>query len=310
MADQAIYDLVIIGGGPAGFAAGLYAARARLRTVLLERLGYGGQLLTYEKVDNYPGFPEGISAFALIELFTGQAFRFGLESRTAEVVGVEPGGPFMTVHLADGQVLTKSIVIASGASPHKLGVKGETELTGKGVSYCAICDAPFFRDQVVAVIGGGDTAVEEAIYLTRFASKVHLIHRRDSLRAVQVVQEHAYQNDKIEFIWNTVVTEIQGGDQGVEHLLLANTQTRNTSQLAVSGVFVFIGMHPNTAFLPSELNCDDLGFIITDQEMATSIPGVFAAGDARSKNLRQIVNAVGEGATAAFSAGRYLELLS
>jgi thioredoxin reductase (NADPH) len=305
-----IYDLVIIGGGPAGFAAGLYAARARLRTILLERLGYGGQLLTYEKVDNYPGFPEGISAFALIELFTAQAFRFGLKSRSAEVVGIEPGGFHKTVHLTDGQILTKSIVIATGAAPNKLGVKGESELTGKGVSYCAVCDAPFFREQDVAVIGGGDTAVEEAIYLTRFARKVYLIHRRDSLRAVQVVQEQALHNPKIEVIWNTVPTEIQGGVQGVENLLLTNTQTHRASSLKVNGVFVFIGIQPNTGFLPSDLELDNLGFIVTDQEMATSIPGVFAAGDVRSKSLRQIVTAVGEGAIAATGAGRYLETRS
>jgi thioredoxin reductase (NADPH) len=302
-----IYDLVIIGGGAAGFAAGLYAARARLRTILLERLGYGGQLLTYERVDNYPGFPEGISAFGLVELFTAQAFRFGLESRSAEVVGIESGDLHKTVHLAEGQILAKSLVIATGAAPNKLGIKGESELTGKGVSYCAVCDAPFFREQDVAVIGGGDTAVEEAIYLTRFARKVYLIHRRDSLRAVQVVQEQALQNPKIEFIWNTVPTEIQGGVQGVETLLLTNTQTHQTSPLKVNGVFVFIGIQPNTGFLSGDLKLDRLGFIVTDQEMATSMEGVFAAGDVRSKNLRQIVTAVGEGAIAATSAGRYLE---
>jgi thioredoxin reductase (NADPH) len=302
-----IYDLVIIGGGAAGFAAGLYAARARLRTILLERLGYGGQLLTYERVDNYPGFPEGISAFGLIELFTAQALRFGLESRFADVVGIESGDFHKTVRLADGQILARSLVIATGAAPNKLGIKGESELTGKGVSYCAVCDAPFFREQDVAVIGGGDTAVEEAIYLTRFARRVYLIHRRDSLRAVQVVQEQARQNPKIEFIWNTVPTEIQGGDQGVENLLLTNTQTHQSASLKVNGVFVFIGIQPNTGFLPGDLELDHLGFIVTDQEMATSMAGVFAAGDVRSKNLRQIVTAVGEGAIAATSAGRYLE---
>jgi thioredoxin reductase (NADPH) len=301
------YDLLIIGGGPAGLAAGLYAARARMRTILLERLGYGGQLLTYEMVENYPGFPEGIKAYALVDLFTAQAMRFGLETRTAEVVGLELEDRVKTVHLSEGRLQARTIVIATGASPNKLGVKGESELTGRGVSYCAVCDAPFFREQEVAVIGGGDTAVEEAIYLTRFASRVYLVHRRDRLRAVPITQEMAMRNEKIHFIWNSIVKEIQGGDLGVTSLLLEEMTTRRQIELPVNGAFIFVGMHPNTGFLPHQLKLDDLGFLVTDEDMATTIPGVFAAGDVRAKTLRQIVTAVSDGATAAFNAGRYLE---
>ncbi len=307
MSDAEIYDLVIVGGGPAGFTAGLYAARSRLKTLLVERLGFGGQLLTYERVENYPGFPEGINAFALTELFSAQAFRFGLESRNAEVSGLDVTGPIKTVHLIDSQIRARAVIIASGCAPNKLGIPGEGQFTGRGVSYCAVCDGPFFRDQEVAVIGGGDTAIEEALYLTKFARKVFVIHRRDSLRAVRVVQEQAFHNEKIEFLWNTVASEVRGSQQGVEGLILKNTQTQRTADLAVTGVFVFVGMQPNTGFLSADLERDAAGFIITDQNMACSFPGVFAAGDIRSKSLRQIATAVGDGATAAYNAERYLE---
>jgi thioredoxin reductase (NADPH) len=307
MSNSDLYDLVIIGGGPAGFTAGLYAARSRMKTLLVERMGFGGQLLTYEKVENYPGFPEGISTFALIELFSSQALRFGLESRNSEVAGLDLDDPIKTVRLADGQLRARTIIIATGCTPKKVGVTGEVELTGRGVSYCAVCDGPFFRDQEVAVIGGGDTAVEEAIYLTRFAAKVYLIHRRDSLRAVRVLQEQVLRNDKIQMVWNSVVTEIHGGPQGVEALTMHNRVSGGTERLPVSGIFVFVGMNPNTGFLPSNLKLDASGFLVTDQDMACSIPGVFAAGDVRSKSLRQIATAVGDGATAAYNAERYLE---
>jgi len=307
MSADEVYDLVIVGGGPAGFTAGLYAARSRLKTLLVERLGFGGQLLTYEKVDNYPGFPEGISAFALTELFSAQAFRFGLESRNAEVIGLDLTNSVKTIHLADGQLQARTLIVATGCAPNKLGVPGEAELIGRGVSYCAVCDGPFFRDQDVAVIGGGDTAIEEAIYLTKFARKVIVIHRRDSLRAVRVVQEQAFHNEKIQFRWNTLVTEIRGDQQGVDGALLKDVETQKTEHLPVSGVFVFVGMQPNTGFLPADLERDKAGFLVTDQEMACSVPGVFAAGDVRSKSLRQIATAVGDGATAAYNAERYLE---
>ncbi len=307
MTDNNIRDMVIIGGGPAGLTAGLYAARARLDAVLLEQMGFGGQLLTYEKVDNYPGFPEGIGAFGLSELISAQALRFGLRTSSAEVRGLDLGGKIKKVILSNGEIAAKTVIIASGASPNKLKVKGETEFTGRGVSYCAVCDAPFYRDQEVAVVGGGDTAIEEALYLTKFAGRVHIVHRRDRLRATPVIQEKAFQNEKISFILCKVVSEIVGTEQGVEALSLQDVKSSENSTLPVTGVFVFVGIKPNSGFIPPEIARDSCGFILTDQEMAASIPGVFAAGDIRSKALRQIVTAVGDGATAAFNAGRYIE---
>ena len=307
MADNKIHDTIIIGGGPAGLTAGLYAARARMDAVLLERMGFGGQLLTYERVENYPGFPEGIGAFGLAELISAQALRFGLEVRNAEVVGLDVSGTIKKVILTNGTIETKTIIIASGASPTRLGAKGEIELTGRGVSYCAVCDAPFFRDQEVAVIGGGDTAIEEALYLTKFASRVHVVHRREKLRATPVIQEKAFQNEKISFIFSNVVDEIKGGPEGVAGLALRDITNSNLWDLPVSGVFVFVGIKPNSEFIPLEIERNPSGFIYTDQEMATAVPGVFAAGDIRAKELRQIVTAVGDGATAAFNAGRYVE---
>lgn len=302
-----VYDIVIIGGGPAGLTAGLYAARARMKAVLVERMGFGGQLLTYERVDNYPGFPEGVGAFGLSELISAQALRFGLQTRNADVLGLDVSGPVKTLRLADGTIQTKTLVIASGASPHKLGIKGEIELTGRGVSYCAVCDAPFYRGQDVAVVGGGDTAVEEAMYLTKFANRVYLIHRRDQLRATPVICEKAFRNEKLQFILSTIATEVQGGDGGVESLVLQDRKTGGTSRLPVTGVFMFVGIRPNCDFVPPEIQRDECGFICTDKEMVTSVPGVFAAGDVRVKALRQIVTAVGDGATAAFNAGKYVE---
>ncbi len=307
MADNKIYDMIVIGGGPAGLTAGLYAARARLDAVLLERMGFGGQLLTYERVENYPGFPEGVGAFGLAELISAQALRFGLEVRNAEVVGFDFSGAIKKIILTNGTIETKTIIVASGASPNRLGAKGEIGLTGRGVSYCAVCDAPFFRGQEVAVVGGGDTAIEEALYLTKFASRVHVVHRREKLRATPIIQEKAFLNEKISFILNNVVDEVKGGPEGVAGLALRDITNSNLWDLPVAGVFVFVGIKPNSAFIPSEIERDPSGFIYTDQEMATSVPGVFAAGDIRVKQLRQIVTAVGDGATAAFNAGRYIE---
>lgn len=308
MTDHELYDTVIIGGGPGGLTAGLYAARAQLKTLLLERLGFGGQLLTYETVENYPGFPEGINAFALGELISAHALKFGLQTRTAEVTKLEVDGPIKEVSLAEGRVIrSRTLIIATGASPNKLGIKGEAEYTGRGVSYCAVCDAPFYRNQDVAVVGGGDTAIEEAIYLSKFARRVHVIHRRDQLRATALIQTRAAQNEKISFLYNTVVTEIQGSQQGLEKLLIKDVKTGEVREFPVSGVFIFVGIQPNSGFLPSSIKRDPQGFVETDQDMNTSVPGVFAAGDVRAKSLRQIVTAVGDGATAAFNAGRYLE---
>jgi thioredoxin reductase (NADPH) len=307
MTGNNIYDMVIIGGGPAGLTAGLYAARSRMNALLLEQTGFGGQLLVYERVENYPGFPEGIGAFALSDLMRDQALRFGLVTRNVEVTGIEVADPIKKVHTSSGTIETKTVVLACGASPNKLGVKGESAFTGRGVSYCAVCDAPFYRNQEVAVVGGGDTAVEEALYLTKFASRVHVIHRRDRLRATSIIRDRAFGNEKISFVLNSVVTEIKGGGTGVEAVEVRNLKDDRPSLLPVTGIFVFVGIRPNSAFIPAGIARCNAGFILTDQEMATSVPGVYAAGDVRSKALRQIVTAVADGATAAFSASRYVE---
>jgi len=301
-----IYDLAIIGGGPAGLTAYLYAARARLNTVLIEKLSPGGQVLVTDFVENYPGFPEGLPGWELMDKFVAHVKKLGFTPKRGEVTALKIEGDLKKICLAEGEeILAKAVIIATGASPNKLGVPGEKELTGKGVSYCATCDGPFFRDQVVAVVGGGNTAVQEAIFLTKFAKKVFLIHRRDQLRAQKILQERAFANPKIEFIWNTVVEEILGKEK-VEGVRLKNRKTGKTSTLAVDGVFIFIGIRPQSEFVKGLLPTDERGFIITDCEMRTEIPGIFAAGDVRSKACRQIVTAAGDGATAAFMAEHYL----
>jgi thioredoxin reductase (NADPH) len=299
-------DLVIIGAGPAGLTAGLYAARSAIGTTLLERLSPGGQILTTDWVENYPGFPEGLSGFDLVDRMRRQAERFGLEIQSRDVTGFEPGGAGIYLVTDRGELECKVLILACGATPKKLGIKGEELLTGKGVSYCATCDGPFCRDQEVVVIGGGDTAVEEAIYLTRFASRVHLVHRRDELRAVKVLQDRAMAEEKINIVWDTIPTLIEG-ETGVEGVGLKNVKTGEESRLAVQGVFVFVGYSPNSELVKGKLELDDQGFVVTDNDMQTSVPGVFAAGDIRSKLLRQVATAVGEGATAAFAAEKYLE---
>lgn len=307
---DADYQLIIVGGGPAGLTAGLYAARARLKVVLLEKGAVGGQVLTTDWIDNYPGFPDGISGFDLIDKMTAQANRFGLETRYAPVTGMDLSAPIKTVFLENGEKLTcQTLIISTGASPNKLGIPGEAELAGKGVSYCATCDAPFYRDQEIAVIGGGNTAIQEAAHLTKFASKVTVIHRRDELRATKVLQEKAFANDRIHFIWNSVATGITGTD-GVEGLTLRDNNGQE-SELAVTGVFVLIGTIPNNDMLPlDQLSADNDGFVITDDEMRTKIPGVMAVGDIRSKTVRQVINAAGEGAVATLAAEEYLSQLS
>ncbi|OGQ96560.1 MAG: thioredoxin-disulfide reductase [Deltaproteobacteria bacterium RIFOXYD12_FULL_57_12] len=304
--NPADYQLVIIGGGPAGLTAGIYAARARLKAVLLENGAVAGQVLTTDWVDNYPGFPDGISGFELIDRMTAQAARFGLETRQAQVTGLDIALPIKKVHLESGETITsRALIIATGARPNQLGVPGEKELTGKGVSYCATCDGPFYRDQEIAVVGGGDTAVQEAEHLTKFASRVTVVHRRAQLRATQIIQEKAFANPKIHFLWNTQVKGIEG-TAGVQRLHL-QTNDGQEGSLAVTGVFVLIGTTPNNDFLPLEqLGSDKHGFVLTDGEMRTKIPGIMAAGDIRSKNVRQIVNGAGEGAVAVLAAVDYL----
>lgn len=308
---KADYQLVIIGGGPAGLTAGLYAARDRLKTLLLEKGALGGQALTTDWVDNYPGYAEGISGFDLVEKMAAQAKRFGLETRIAQITSLDLRGDIKTLHLDSGERLTAlAVIICTGGSPGKLGVSGELEFAGKGVSYCATCDGPFYRGQEIAVVGGGNTAIQEALHLTNFASKVTVIHRRQELRATKIVQEKARASDRIEFLLDTRVRAIIGGADGVTGLQLERNNGSLTT-LAVTGVFILIGVTPNNQLLPlADLETDEYGFIVTDTEMQTSLPGVFAAGDIRSKNFRQIVNAAGEGATAELSAEHYLAHLA
>lgn len=302
-------DLIIIGAGPAGLTAGIYAARSRLRTILLERLAPGGQVLTTDQVENYPGFPEGISGFDLVDRMKRQAEKFGLLIQNQEVLKLELTPEKKIVVTDEGGLETRALILACGAAPQKLGIDGEELMTGKGVSYCATCDGPFYRDQEVAVIGGGDTAVEEAIFMTRFASKVHLIHRRDELRATRLLQDRAMEEDKIQLVWDTIPTKIVG-ETGVEGLDLKNVKTGETTHLPVQGVFVFIGYTPNSGLVKGLVTLDKDGFVMTNGDMETSVPGVFAAGDIRSKLLRQVSTAVGEGATATFAAEKYLGSLT
>ncbi len=301
-----MHDIIIIGGGPAGLTAGLYTARARLNVVLLERLAPGGQVLNTDWVENYPGFPDGISGFELVERMKTQAENFDLPIQLEEVMGLEFSPDKKIVITNKGRLEAKALIIATGATPKKLGIEGEDLLTGKGVSYCATCDGPFYKDQEVVVIGGGDTALEEAIFLTRFASTIHLAHRRDELRAVKLLQDRAMAQEKIKFIWDTIPLKILG-EKGVEGIELKNVKTGEVSRKEAQGVFIFIGTEPNAELINGMVQQDESGFVICDERMETSVPGVFAAGDIRSKPWRQISTAVGEGATASFHAERYLE---
>ena len=302
------YDLVIIGGGPAGLTAGLYAARARLNVILIEKIVPGGQVLTTDWIENYPGFPEGISGPDLIQKMTEQVKKFDLNIESNEVISLDLSEPVKKIKLSDRTITSHTIIIATGASPKKLGIPGEDIFFGRGLSTCATCDAPFFKDKMVAAVGGGDTAVQESIFLTKFVKKVYLIHRRDQLRATKILQERAFANDKIEFIWDSVLTSIDGL-ANVEKITVKNVKTGDTKELSVDGCFIWTGILPNTNFLKDEVKVDDYGFIIVDSNMQSSVPGVFAAGDARSTGLRQIVTAAGDAASAVFSAEHYIENL-
>jgi len=298
------YDIVLIGAGPAGLAAGLYAARARRKTILLERDVTGGQIALTSVVENYPGF-ESINGFDLAQAMQQQAEKYGLEMGYAEVAALEPQGSLHLVKTTEGDYLAKAVIITGGADYNRLGVPGEERLTGRGVSYCATCDAAFFKDQEVAVVGGGDAAMDEGLFVTRYASKVYVIHRRDQLRASKILQERAFANPKMEFIWNTLVTEIMG-EEAVTGLRLKNVVTGEESTLPVAAVFIFIGLSPNTGYLKGRLPMDEGGHIFVNEWMETSIPGVFAAGDIRANSARQVVSAAGDGATAAIKADHYI----
>lgn len=305
MNDQ--YDLIIIGGGPGGLTAGLYGARANLKTLVLERYIPGGQLANTELVEDYPGF-ESILGPDLASKMESHARSFGMEVETADVTKILVDGDDRIVVTDDGDYKTKAVIVATGGSPVFLKVPGEEEFSGKGVSYCAICDGAFFRDQVIAVVGGGDAAVEEGSFLTKFGSKVYIIHRRDSFRAQKIIQKRALENPKIEVLWDTVVDEIVGKDK-VEMLKLHNVKTDEARELKVGAIFVFIGFYPNTQILPEGIERDENDYIITDFRMQTAIPGIFAAGDVRQQLARQVTNAVGDGTTAAIAADKYIEEL-
>jgi thioredoxin reductase (NADPH) len=299
------HQLIIVGGGPAGLSAGLYASRSRLDTLLIEKAGLGGQILNAEMVENYPGFPQGISGSELGSLIAQQATKYGLPTAFAEVQGIEIRGGEKIVSTSEGQFKAKAVIIAGGSEHSKLGVPGEEEFTGKGVSYCAMCDGAFFRDQVVAVVGGGNVALNDALFLTRFASKVIVIHRRDQLRATKILQDRAFANPKIKFLWDTVVDSIIG-DKLVKEIRLRNVKTGKVSSLEISGVFAAVGLRPNTDYLKGLLTLDEGGFISVNGWMETEVPGVFAAGDIRAGSIRQVVSAAGDGATAAVAAERFL----
>jgi thioredoxin reductase (NADPH) len=299
------YDVIIIGGGPAGLSAGIYASRSRLRTLLIEKGMFGGLIANAELVENYPGFPDGISGFDIGERMSQQASKFGLKTLSAEVTGVDLLKDIKTIYTTEGDFSAKAIIIASGAERKRLGVPGEELFINRGVSYCATCDGALFKDRIVAVAGGGDSAVEEALFLTRFASKVIIIHRRNQLRASKMAQERALSHKKIELMWDTVVEEIKGNNK-VSELVARNVKTRETSQIAVDGIFVYVGQIPNTGFLKGAVPLDKEGYIITDDRMGTQVKGVYAAGDIRRNSSRQVITAAGDGATAAISAEKFL----
>jgi thioredoxin reductase (NADPH) len=305
---RTLWDVVIVGAGPAGLSAGVYAGRSNLRTLILDQMMPGGQLLITEAIENYPGFPEPISGFELSERMRKQAERFNVAIESGYVVSsVNLDGDIFSVEVeSGGEIKGKTLIWAAGSTPRKLGVSGEAEFVGRGVSYCAVCDGAFFKDRVVAVVGGGDSALEEALYLTKFASKVYIIHRRDKFRAVKLLQDRVFKNEKIEPLFNKTVESINGS-QFVEYLALKDTVSGNVANLKVDGVFIFIGNEPNVKPVLHLVDSTPQGYIVTDEEMATSTSGLFAAGDVRAKSLKQVVTAVSDGAIAAMSATKYLE---
>ncbi|MFW6138479.1 MAG: thioredoxin-disulfide reductase [Spirochaetota bacterium] len=298
-----MYDVIIVGAGAAGLTSAIYAKRAGLKTLVIEKMASGGQLMLTDVIENYPGFPS-ISGPDLMARFEEHAAKFDVEIRYEEVATITSEGNTHLVVTEDNRYPAVAVIIATGSRPKKLGVPGEKDFTGRGVSYCAICDGPFFRDKQVAVVGGGDAAVKEALYLTQMAEKVHLIHRREQLRAEKVHQDRAFSDPKINIIWTSVVEEIRGS-QKVEEVVVKNVQTSRKEPVKVSGVFIYVGHTPNTGFV--DINKTPEGAIITDECLSSSKKGIFAAGDCRDTCLRQVATCVGDGAFAAYNAGEYIE---
>ncbi len=302
------YDTIIIGGGPAGLSAGVYAMRSRLKTIMIEKYLPGGQMIVTDFVENYPGFADGITGAELSAAMELQARNLGLEIISAEVLSVDFSGREKRIVTSEGEFRAATVILACGATFRRLGLPGEGRLVGRGVSYCATCDGAFFRDKEIAVVGGGNTAVQDAVFLTRFAAKVTIIHRRDALRATKILQERAFKNPKIEMAWNSVVAEIKG-DVKVTGLTVRDVKDGSERLLPVDGVFVLIGTDPHTEFLRGHVTLDPAGYILTNEDMHTNVPGVFAAGDCRRKSLRQMVTAASDGAIAAVEAEKYIEAL-
>ncbi|SDY35784.1 thioredoxin-disulfide reductase [Eubacterium barkeri] len=302
------YDVIIIGSGPAGLSAGIYAARGQLNTLILEKGAIGGQAVTTWEIENYPGAPEETTGPSLTERMREQCVSFGVTFMTGEYRSLAKTTEGYVVSVGDQSITTQCVIVASGAEPRLLGCPGEQEYRGMGVSYCATCDANFFRNRHVAVVGGGDTAIEEALYLTKFASQVTVIHRRDALRATKILADRAMANNKIDIVWDSIVESIDG-DGLVSGVTLKNVNTGESQKLPVDGVFIFVGQKPNSDVFADDLTLDDRGYIITDEQMSVGLPGIFAAGDVRQKMLRQVVTATADGAIAGVSAIRYLENL-
>ena len=300
------YEVIIIGGGPAGLTAGLYTSRARLSTLLIETGLFGGQMTTTEMIENYPGFPQGITGDELSRLMEEQAKRFGMETLNEEVAEVRLEGNLKHVRTNGSNYLCEALILCMGTEYRKLGVPGEKEFRGKGISYCATCDGAFFKDSQVMVVGGGDSALTEALFLTKFVKELNIIHRRDALRGTKIYQERAFANPKIKFLWNSVVQEIKG-DTIVRSIIVKNVKSGEVKEFETDGVFLFVGISPRTQFLKGLVEMDEGGYILTNDQCESSVKGIFAAGDCRKKLLRQVTTAVGDGATAAFAVEKYLE---
>ena len=304
--EKKIYKVIIVGGGPAGLTAGLYTSRSRLNTLLIEIGLLGGQMTITELIENYPGFPQGINGDELSRLMEEQAKRFELEVVSQDVVEVKLEGDKKVVKTEEGSYLCEALIICTGTEYRKLEVPGEKEFAGKGVSYCATCDGVFFKDSQIVVVGGGDSALTEALYLTKFVKELTIVHRRDALRGTKIYQERVFANPKIKLLWNSVIQEIKG-DSVVRSVIVKNVKTGEVNEHPIEGAFLFVGLLPRTQFLKGLVNVDEAGYIVTDENCETSVKGIFAAGDCRKKLLRQVATAVGDGATAAFAVEKYLE---